>query len=326
MAWVLALSLPLGALAGAVLLAGQAGATGQAVVQAEEIGRLAPEVVVLGASVASEDVDLVVLARELGRSPDRLVTVAANNAALPVWYMALRNRVFGGGARPEVVVVVGTLGQILQAGLPAQHDRASFASELRGDETADELVAVRGHPGVLSLQAHAGGLVDELTHALRGLAIGLVRGGEASQVQERISASWEVLSPPSLDELRVTDPLAVRRYERFLTRFERRSPAEDTLLGPLVHLAAEHGAAVVVVRAPVAPGAPFDHGDLSALSARTGAFVEAAGGHYVDLSRVALPEPAFRDPLHMTPLAAERFAEEVAAALQGLGVLRVHPE
>ncbi|MCB9664049.1 MAG: hypothetical protein H6732_08035 [Alphaproteobacteria bacterium] len=322
-AWLLAFALPVVAVGVVTSWAARGGPTGEAATQAEVVARLDPEMVVLGASVATHDVDLDALAERLGRDPARMVTVAVNNAALPVWYLALRNRVFRVGARPDVVLVVGTLGQILEADLPAQHDRIAFARELVGDESEHELAPVGAHAGTLALQARARSAVDEVTHLFRGLALRATRGGDAREIERRIDATWDVLAPPPLEQMRTIDPHAVQRYERFLTRFETLVDPEATLLGSLVELAAAHEATVVVVRAPVAPGAPFDVGDLDAAAGGLRAFLEARGAHYVDLAGLTLPDDAFRDPLHMSHAGAVPFATAIADALEGLGLQRV---
>lgn len=93
------------------------------------LARSPPGIVVVGNSKAGSDIDARLLAKELSYASP-VTTILVNGSSAPAWYALLKQRVYGQGYRPELVVVYGQLGALLRTEVQRQSERDAIDAQL----------------------------------------------------------------------------------------------------------------------------------------------------------------------------------------------------
>ena len=294
-------------------------------VQAQDAAvRRDPDVVVLGSSYALSDIAPARLAAALGQPGLEVALLATPGSPSAVWYAALHERVYAAGGRPRLVLVVATMGTLLQGVVPSgavRHLRE------QGVRLTGALAAKAGVPAaddaVATALAQRATLRDAALAPFRSGLVGLLYGGDGATTADAASATVFAAQQaagasapgrllPVVEE-GDDDPDA-----NFRSTVD--DPAES-FLPELVTLARAHGAQVVVVLPPTAAGHLVGQYTSPAAEDATLRWAHAHGIGWVDLRDAAYPTSAFRDGRHMNARGAARFSDEAGAALVELGAL-----
>lgn len=280
-----------------------------------------PEVVVLGSSLANTDVDEGLLADRLGVPRRQVVALTLPRATAPHAYAILRNRVFGGGHRPSVVLWVGALTALATPDVLGDEAAERLVRQLEGDE--DVLARKTFGLGaalwlpVLRAKAEASRWRGEFVGAARHGLVGLVWAQDpaaGARLEQR--ARRTVLREAALVRQRaVARPTALGLDGVDALDLRGLDVARDSLVGDLVSLAVGGGAVPVFVRAPFPPTHATNDLVPAEVEAAVIDAIREGGGVYLDLRDLGLGDDAFRDMRHLTREGAGRFTEAVAEAV-----------
>jgi len=249
------------------------------------------DLVVMGSSVAGDDVDLPALAPAVGATPESSLLLALPQATITELSM-LAPRV--ADLRPRVVVMVVTSLFLLESSAP---------DALRFYDPGTAL-SIYGWAGLFQERAaHASQLLGA-SHVVirwrRQLRAALFQGPlAATGAQRRAGAAQE----------------AERRAARFEVAPACEGAQVEALRATREHVAAA-GAALVVARAPIRAGAASVTGAGRALRPCLSGLAEEVGFVYVGSGgRARFRREHFEDRIHLNAAGRTRFTEHLAEAL-----------
>jgi hypothetical protein len=295
-----------------------------------------PDVIVLGPSYANTDVRIDLLAARLGISKDEIAMMSVPNSTGAHWYTMLKYRVYGGGYRPKLVVVVSGLQSMLLTTPLTESSYVNLFVQL--PVGGDPFVASKVDHSLLSSEGvSAGGLWWARMREQRGkvrtwwfdqirdLAATTVLPVNRAQVRTALN---RVFDDANID-MRLhgaSTPVVevVRGPESYYTPDLLPSP-EGSFIGDVTALVSEHGGRVVWVRPPMSPHVPDELDDvvLPGVQEHTIRLVEEKGGSFVDMRSLPMTSAMFKDEDHMNTEGSRRFSEALANALIELDAL--HP-
>jgi len=296
----------------AALVASPAPSLGkQALVFDRLLRRAAPEVVVVGASFASADIDPEGLAGRLGVSADQVAVLPVYTSSAPVWYAVLKERVYGNGGSPSLILLPVSIGTAL-ATRPSQGQVGQILDQM---PTPDATVARRSMGGPLAarvrmLLAHRGDLRAPLLGRFRGLLPRLLLGADERALSRASTAA--------LGELHgAADPRALPTVEADIGIDDSLpgsalSSPEESFLADIVDLAEAHGARVAVALPPVMLAATRGQRAPADLEEAAVRWAERRHVAWIDLRDLGWGAQDFRDNRHMRASAARRFTDLVA--------------
>ncbi|MFZ5475864.1 MAG: hypothetical protein ACOZNI_03740 [Myxococcota bacterium] len=286
------------------------------------------DVVLLGNSKVGTDLDEKAVAAATGDPGARVVKMNVNGTGAPVWYAILKNRVYGRGAQPKVVVVYATLRSMVQVDVPAGAERAMLDKELgTRDPVIDRKVFGVEHANEEweRVLAHRTALRHGITDTIRDAVVGALfappEGGALLARGRAVSepALGKVLGTDALTDTRRASALPIVEIEK-PARADTKLDAEDTLLPDLVALAKENGAEIVFLRAPLASHRREYDAVEPELERKVVEALGAAGAAYVDLRPLGPADVAYRDGVHMTKSGRTRFVPAAIAELKRVGL------
>lgn len=305
-------------------------ATGKAADFDRKLRVFPPKVLVLGSSLARTDVQIDVLADELGIPRKRVVMLTLPNSTAAHWYAILKNRVFARGYEPELVLMVGALTTFVTPDILYDANVDRLVNQLSGEEPiiarkvfgADAM----GEFQFLYMRERASAMREELLEGWRDRALSLVvseKGGpgHARRLAERsnelvfsdAAMNYELhkLDATGLDSLEAVDSLDREDID----------VAVESLLPDIGELAAAHGARVVYVRTPFPPSNAENDRVPPDIEAQALSVMEEAGAGYLDMRSLNLDDSYYQDMRHMGRQGAVIFTRTVARALTDMGVL-----
>lgn len=280
-------------------------------------------VVVLGNSQASSAVDPVLLGASL-HEQGRVAMMALPGLSLMGTYVILKNRVFGAGFHPRLVVVPMSLLSLLDVAPPSEIHLAWMREHMPGDDPA---VAKK-----------------VLGRAVSVLPDGFSRAVSTAQVAR--DAWFEALTRQPLRLVGADDPAARLDAARdavlgevaganlamavnVLPAVARPTAAvasevglDDTLLPELVALCKENGAQLVVSTVPQKVSL---HGANPDTARRTAAWLQERGVPFLHLESVDVPADGWLDPGHLMGSGQRAYTEALAAKLGQVGALGKAP-
>ncbi|MDP2304677.1 MAG: hypothetical protein Q8P18_01450 [Pseudomonadota bacterium] len=291
-----------------------------------------PEVVLLGASKVYTDLDQAALAGALASSPDEVKPLNLSGTTAPVWYAVLKNRVYGTGKKPKLILVYSTFDWALAARPSGETERAVLLAQMGSDE---EVLRRK------SLGAGAGGAMwdrvrrrrTESHAAMMGLvrdaAVGftLATPGAAPAGEGRVAAG-AALAAPALDALfgmeAGLDLSAANRAIPIVEEARKQAAAstrlEDTLLPDFLEMAAAHDAKIVFIHAPVRLSSEFGFQVEPQLMRDAVQAINDAGAGYVDLRELRLGDAAFGDAAHLNRVGRDTLTRALIERLLAMGV------
>jgi hypothetical protein len=277
-----------------------------------------PDALLVGNSLGSRDIDVEVLTASLGLEVN---DAAIKGTSAPTWYVMLRDRVFGPGLRPSLLIVAGTASQILARAPMDNEDRALFYD-----------VAIEVDPG-LERRLHGGqnfgrvasraadlriSLTDGLRNSVAGLLFApadagplLIRGqmvadaagkaavGEGGEVAQGLVGWGEVGDG-------ITAAAAVAPERSFVV--------------DIIDLAQAHDAKIVFVNLPTR--ADVNRTPQAVAQVRElAAYLDQRETVLIDLAGLTLGPEDYDDLLHMSPAGRAKATDELMFQLSARGVL-----
>ncbi len=286
-------------------------------------GQDGPQIVLLGNSLVDMGVDKNQLATALNIEPRRLVHQVVPGSRSATWYAVLKNRVYGQGLTPDLIVVGTTLAWLLDPSLQSALDRQNLTDQLGPEEPVidQKLFGKSGSwAPIQRIQARRAPLRSGLLNGVRDGVIGRLfpdEDGEAALA--RVFASDAVEDRGG--ERRVIPVVELTEQSQRKKAAARLTP-EAGFVPELIQLAAEHGARIVFLRMPVPKDRDIDS-DIS--PAEHTALVElvnaAPNALWLDQSDLELGQADFADWIHLSSQGRTKHTRALAAALGGLKVL-----
>lgn len=294
-------------------------------VQAQDAEVLArrPDVVVLGSSYAVTDTDPQALAAALGDPAPTVSVLGVPGSPSAVWYAVLRERVYGNGASPRLVVLVASMGTLMQGRVPEGTARLLVE---QGGELDAPSARKAGLPSpddtIATVRAQRARLRDAWVAAFRAVPTSLVFGvghdvaeAAADEVFAAQASAGAGAPARSLPVVEAPDDDPEVSFAAALD-----DPAAS-FLPEIVALARSRGAEVAVAFPPTQSGKGAGQWASPAGEAAALRWAHDHGVGWVDLRDRTPPPSHFRDRRHMTPRGAATFSAELGAALRDLGGL-----
>lgn len=279
------------------------------------------DIVVVGASFAQYDIDPELLAQRLGSSQDKALLLCVTASSAPVWYAVLKERVFGNGLKPKLVVLPISIATAMVTRLPPAQ-MAKLADQM---PVPDDVVARRSDPfGLPPALHHAlerrSDLRDPLLAAFRDAAPRLLLGQDAEAVAEARALVFREHHERAGSRVLPT----VETETEVGTDWVVTDPAQS-YLADIVELARANGATVAVVLPPV-PTERFEGLRLDAQVERDiEAWARARGVVWLDHRDLGWAESRFKDMRHMRPQTAREFTELIAGQLLAVDAMNGAP-
>jgi hypothetical protein len=294
-----------------------------------------PELVLLGASTMAEAVDAETLGALLEEEePVRVAKLVEGGTAPAVWYLLAKERLFGGGLRPRVLLVGSSPRWFLHGQADSRVSERVLAEHMGGYDPvlASKAYGREGaHPALHRLSKLRAKARGAILDGLRELSVGLLLGDRRGSLR----AQGARLAGPALERVfggehavdmslhqRVI-PIVEEREEQ--ARARRHGGVADSFVPDLVELAHAHGCRVVFVWLPYMEAAHEAESVEPQLLAELVRSLNEAGAGWLDLHDMGYPDAYFRDPAHMAAAGRQRFSADLAAALLELGALGEDP-
>ncbi len=285
-----------------------------------------PDVLVVGPSIARGDIDPAVLADGLGETRKVVTRVAQPQASAAIWYAILRERVYGAGHAPPLVVLVGTI-QTLLTVRPADAKMGDLTQHFAEPDEVIRRKTLRS-PWPASVQRaleSRGSLRAPLLGWFKDAPVGVLFGSGPDDGAALVAAAGEAaLGGTHGPQTGRAIPVVEAGTDENELDGVQASP-EESYLPDLAALVAAHGGRLAVV---LPPSSTRRHTGFFADAATERAAVAEAnrlGVAWVDLRRWSTSDADFTDGLHMHAEAASRFTTTAAAALMAANALGPGP-
>lgn len=274
-------------------------------------------IVVLGSSMAASHVNAERLADGLGLPREAVATYAMPHSSSAHWFAAWRARLRGRSPPPDLVLVVGSVGQMLQPRVLAGLDEALYLGELPPDPPAELLRPLGGRAIDLRLAVLrvrlATALEDELYALRRGAA---QLAGTPYDVADSIGAGPTAVLLPDLGVVALQSAEVQDQLLAPVLAFQDVAPVAETQLPALLREVASEVPKTVLVRAPTRPDLPRIDSFPPELVAEVAEQARSAGAAWIDLRDLGLPAERFADPVHLDPAGSEVFTDALVARLR----------
>lgn len=288
----------------------------------DALSTLQPDLVLLGDSIAEENLDLDMIIEQTGLSSYRM-TFGGSASAL--WYLAIKNNIVTASHRPRYLVIVFRDSEMTAPGYRVQGKLFAALDELATPE--DRIVIERAYLRTMNpLETLAEtyfplygfrnffrGMVDEHMYVLPYLAL---QCGKRC-VDRAVLNVFNFKNNAAPDQVKGSlDPEENLLYSPAGLDFE--SQVDDSFLPDILRLCRENGIQLILVRAKSARFAtPAEEPrGLKDYLSKFEAYVEAHGARYLDISadtRVSLED--FIDAYHVQPQAQARYTQMFIDAL-----------
>ncbi len=283
-----------------------------------------PEIVILGNSLANRDIDPEQLTEELPGHP-RVVTAWVSGTGPAAWYAVLQHRIYDQGYRPKVVVVL----DLLERMFTTEPLTNGAQQKLLEQMAPDDIIILRKALGqdvrfawVNRLRRNRDRWRASLLDGIRDRAVGALFAAPG-QAPDHVAqmAIERVFDEGRLDRDRASRVIpVVEAADQELGNSESLS-IRDSFVPDIAALAAEHGAKVVFVQAPL-PLSNRVWGQLPpAFEAEVLGYLNELGVGWVDLRRLEFSESDFADTSHMNDVGAARATEYLGDVIQGWDLL-----
>lgn len=296
-------------------------------IAAEMEGKLAltrPRVLVIGSSVAKRDVQMERLGRRLSMSPRQMLMLTLPNSTGAHWYSVLKNRVYGNGHRPDVVVVVSALGTMVTAEVLGDSNMDRLVNQLGPDEpvVARKVFGLDGQDGFRwrYVREQAGNARSDMLASVRDASVGLFWGSRRwdpeTGNQLAISATESVFSADRMDySLHRGGDATGLGMDVEDEEYTRVVDPSDSFIPDLVELAKENGSTIVFVRTPFPPSNPDKDRVPVDVERKASELFSELGVGYLDMRSLGLDDSYFEDMVHMNTDGARIMTDALADAL-----------
>jgi len=286
-----------------------------------------PDIVLLGASKVYTDLDQEAIARAFAPSPDKLVPLNLSGTTAPVWYAILKNRVFGTGQKPKLILVYSTFDWTLAAAPSGEAERAVLLAQMGAEEDVLRRKALgegTGGAGMERVRRRRTEAHGALMAFVRNAAVGVTL---AERGPDGTIAAGAALAAPALDNLfgmQAGLDLTAARGAIPIVEAEREgahtsSSLDDTLLPDFLDLAKQNGAKIVFIHAPVRLAAEVGYQVDPALLRDAVQAINDAGAGYIDLRDLRLGDAAFGDAAHLNKVGRDALTKALLARLEAIG-------
>jgi hypothetical protein len=287
------------------------------------------KVIIFGNSMAKRDIDLQLLAQNLGLKKNDVMSLTVPDSGGSLWYAALKNRVYAQGYEPQLILMAADLSAMLGTTPLTDEDERELIAQLTDDE---EVIAEKVYDGSdfrwLRLKQHRGDIRAATLSGIRDLSVGTVFGesDKNSLVQGRNEAR------PALDRVFDDEKVDWTLHNRVIPIVEERDalgtyelaqPAAS-LIPDICSMATDHGTPLVFVRTPLSPDNTDDYHPPST-ERSVPKLLNELGCGYLDMRGLDLRDRHFDDPLHLNEAGATLFTQNLAKALKEMNALSEEP-
>lgn len=276
------------------------------------LGRRPVDVLVIGSSLANNNVDMDTLADELGVDRRRALRLSVPNSVASHWYALLEHRVYDRGLEVPTVVIVASY-QSLLAVDPYSEVSGNVLDELMAptEPVLDRYVTRRGGP-VARLRQNGATLHQRLVDEVLEAPAQVVRLRPTKMALRRVFDAAGLDEDEGFASIALSDA-----QDGFSLGMDGILAPEASLVPELARLAAAHGTELVVVRPPIRPGSAEVYEDRVPPGSEA-QIADILGGHghrAVDLYDADLRPGSFENIRHMTRDGATEFTRQLVREL-----------
>jgi len=282
-----------------------------------------PQVVILGNSLTHAGLDEHRLAKLL-RMPVAKLTVP--HSQTPAWFAVLKNRVYGNGYQPRLVIVANTVHNIVGMDEASPQDHVRLVEQMGPDEPEIEAkVFTKDGQSPLArklLENRERGrrvFLDNVRDISAGLIWGWRVEGDNLMIRGRNAAQ------DALDDTFETDEVNLGFAQTEHNRRQKQEFEDEhidaSMVPELVELAHSNDAHIVFLKMPVSPGSAV--GELANPDTIRDLvdFLNEVGAGWID-PKMTLGPSMFQDTIHLTKAGQAMFTEQVGKDLVRIGATR----
>ncbi len=281
-----------------------------------------PQLVLVGNSVADENIHLPTVADQLGLSAANL-TLPGSTA--PAWHVIVKDRVYGGGHEPQLVIVAGLVDNMLVLEPTSDLLRLQMQALSRGPDPAVQrrMAGTESQGLATQLTVRSAQLRKDALNGLRNVAIGMLL---APSGPEPVARRGQLLANHAVTEVLGNGQGGAPALQGWLAapgRVDASVRVADpgmSFVADTIDWVHQHGGELVYVRTPTRAAEsaripPERTKDLAA-------YLQSREVPFVDLSTLALDDAQFTDAFHLTPSGRDRVTQALLEALHDLGYRR----
>jgi len=281
-----------------------------------------PEVIILGNSLSNTDINPGLLARRLGLKKEKVQRFSVPNSLGPHWYAILKNRVYGNGYKPKLVIVLSDLQSLLAVTPRSEASYLNLTAHLSEKEVVIDRKLGRGFYAWERIRENRGKFREQALSSLRNASInalifrrigiadtprirqGLDKAFDDRKVDMRLHNQVIPIYNMGGKELHAFDPASL-------------PVPRDSFIPNITKLVSDHKGRAVFLRPPMSPQMPKAVGDvvLPGMLARAIRLVDHFDGSYIDMRGLEMSSGHFYNIDHMNNEGARRFTEALAQAL-----------
>ncbi len=321
---------------GPVLMRGDAEKSEDALAVEQALQDVQPQIVLLGASTMNESVDVEIFEQALGDEAVSTAKLVKASTMPAVWYVLAKERLFGAGLAPRVLVVGSTPKWLMHTAVSTVSARTVMANHMLEYHpvVARKAYGKEGrsvlHERLDRWRVNArAGFQDRV----REVTVGLLHGdGDGSLLDQGARAAEPALDRVFSGEGAVDLSLHSRVIPVVEMQERADAPSEgvaasvlDSFVPDLIELAHEHDTRIVFVWLPYPDASEPIQEIEPAQYAELVRALNDAGAGWLDLHGLDYPDQYFRDRSHMNAKGRQRFSKELAQALLELGALGEGP-
>jgi len=290
-----------------------------------------PRVLLLGASTVAEGIDTKIFGAALSDEPVAVSKLCKGGSRPANWYVLLKNRVYGAGLKPEIIVIGATPRWFYHTGVETQAAKEAMADHLQG------------YDPVVSQKTYGKERTTQLQHRLertrvqarsgfqdwvRELSVGLLFGDGEGSLREQGAGVAE----PALERIfNAENAVDFSLHSRVIPIVEhevsdRQAGTEaggiqDTFIPDLIQLAHDNGSRVIFVSLPY-PEASWAREAVDAATYTE--LVRTLNEHdvgWLDLHDSGYDKLLFTDAAHLNAKGRKRLSKELGQKLRELDIL-----
>ena len=280
-----------------------------------------PEVIILGNSLSNTDIHPAQLARRLGLRKNKIQRYSIPNSIGAHWYVLLKNRVYGNGHQPKIIILLSDMQSALAVTPRSEASYLNLSVHMNRNEPVINrklgdrnyyLERVRQNRGKLrekALEGARNAMVDLLYH----------RSFRPTDSKKTEAALERVFDASKTDMRLHNQVIPIFSEKGKLQPFDPASLPlpKSSFIPEITKLVSNNGGVAVFLRPPMSPLLPEMLGDLVLPEVEPKAInmVRRHGGLYLDTRQLPLEATHFHNVDHMNPEGARHYTEAVARVL-----------
>jgi len=280
-----------------------------------------PEVIILGNSLSNTDLQPALLARRLGIRKNRIQRYSVPNSIGAHWFLILKNRVYGNGYAPKLVILLSDMQSALAVTPRSEASYNNLSVHMNRREPKINRKLGERNYYLERVRQNRSTLRDKALEGARNAMVDLLYHQSFAPTDSRATeAALDRVFDASNTDMRLHNQVIPIFAEK--AKLQPFDPADlplpkDSFIPEITRMVSDNGGTAVFLRPPMSPMLPEELGDvvLPEVEPRAINMVERRGGLYLDTRQLPLQATHFHNVDHMNGEGARHYTEAVSRVL-----------